>query len=156
MEMVTLEEWAQRHGRNLHAVRAQLVVQPDFPTPKGTRPRTGSGTPWKEYDLGELDGWLARWDATHRPDEVTVPDGTDLSEYRTLGTIAKLIGRDAKTVTQYRALIDEHADHEDRGKRRYYRTSDVLDLLNSRQGHGRTLTPERDRRRNATRTDLEE
>lgn len=150
MEFETLEEWAARHGRNLNAVRNQLVVQPDFPAPKRPRPRTGSGVPWQEYDTAELDAWLEKWDAAHRPDEVTVPEGTDLDEYRALGAIADLIGRAGKTVTQYRELFDAHAPYEDRGKRRFYRTGDVIAILNARKGYGRALSPEHDRRRSAT------
>ncbi|GGK69078.1 hypothetical protein [Nocardia camponoti] len=152
MEFETLEEWAQRHGRNLKAVRA-LAARPDFPAPKRPRPRSGSGTPWQEYDSAELDDWLDRWDAARRPEEVTVPDGTDLDEYRALGAIADLIGRARKTVSQYREHFDAHASYEDRGKRRFYRTGDIIDLLNARLGYGRALDPERDRRRHATSED---
>lgn len=143
----TLEEWAKRHGRNLRAVRAQFVPLPDFPKPKGQRPRTGRGAAWNEYDPDELDTWLAAWDAAHRPAPVTVPDGTDLDEHRTLGAIARLAGQDGRTITQYRDRYDSSAEYHDQGARRYYRTRDVLALLNERLGRGRTLTPEADRRR---------
>ncbi|MEU7004883.1 hypothetical protein [Nonomuraea sp. NPDC046570] len=66
---------------------------------------------------------------------------------RTLGAIAKLLGIDGKSVTQYRAVLDQHAAHEERGKRRFYRTGDVVEVLNSRKGPGVALDPARDRRR---------
>lgn len=145
--METLDEWAERHGRNIRAVRTQLLPQPTFPAPKGQRARSGRGTPAREYDSDELDTWLAEWEAARRPATVTVPDGTDLDEFRTLGTIAALAGRNSKNFTQYRDRFDTAAQHYDRGARRFYRTGDVVDLLNERLGRGRAVDPEDDRRR---------
>ncbi|WP_217709104.1 DUF4326 domain-containing protein [Nonomuraea rhodomycinica] len=148
MALVTLGEWAAKVGRAETAVRNHLAAAPGFPAPKGTRPRTGKGTPYEEYDEAELDEFLKAWEAAHAPARYQVPGDPD--EMRTLGAIAKLLGVDGKSVTQYRAAIDEHAAHEDRGARRYYRTGDVVEVLNSRKGFGVALDPTRDRRRTAT------
>ncbi len=144
--METLDEWAKRHGRNIRAVRNQLLPQPTFPAPKGQRAPVGRGKPAREYDSDELDTWLSEWEAARRPETVTVPDGTDLDEFRTLGTIAALAGHNSKNFTQYRPRIDTAAQHYDRGARRFYRTGDVLDVLNERLGRGRSLDPEDGRR----------
>ncbi|WP_198428041.1 hypothetical protein [Nocardia bovistercoris] len=144
-DMLTLEEWAARHGYGPDTVRNQWSVRDDFPTHKRHRPRVGSGARSEEYDADELDTWLTHWHQHRRPTPHSVPEHPD--EYRTLGAIARLLGLDGKTVTQYRALMDEHAEHEDRGQRRYYRTRDVVTALNARPGHGRTTDPDTDRRR---------
>ena len=145
-EMVTLEEWAASHGYSPDTVRNQWSVRDDFPTHKRYRPRIGSGARSEEYDANQLDAWLNAWHDHRRPTRHAMPDQPD--EYRTLGAIARLLGLDGKTVSQYRILMDEHTDHEDRGQRRYYRTRDVIDTLNARQGRGRATDPGTDRRRN--------
>ncbi|WP_214327904.1 deazapurine DNA modification protein DpdA family protein [Nonomuraea sediminis] len=151
VSLVTLGEWAAKVGRAETAVRNHLTDAPGFPAPKGTRPREGSGTPYEEYEESELDAWLKAWETKHAPARYEVPG--DPGEYRTLGAIAKLLGVDGKTVTQYRALLDQHAAHEDRGARRFYRTGDVVEVLNSRKGFGVALDPARDRRRTAAADD---
>ncbi|MCW2878377.1 MAG: hypothetical protein JWQ95_2477 [Sphaerisporangium sp.] len=76
----------------------------------------------------------------------------DPGEYLTLGVIARRLGVDGRTVTQYRELIDQRAEWEQLGQRRRYRIGDVIEVvLNSRQGRGVGLTPETDRRRTRTR-----
>ncbi|MGY1969726.1 hypothetical protein ACW9HH_36385 [Nocardia gipuzkoensis] len=143
--LVTLAEWAQRHGLSPSSVRNYWAIREDFPAYKGHRPREGSGRLFEEYDADELDTWLAQWQAEHRPPEYAMPEDPD--EFRTLGAIARLLGLDGKTVTQYRTMLDEQAAHRDQGKRRMYRTRDVVEVLNSRPGSGRALDPSRDRRR---------
>ncbi|MBF6205945.1 hypothetical protein IU483_17870 [Streptomyces gardneri] len=143
--LVTLVEWAERHGLSPVSVRNHWATREDFPAHKQYRPRVGSGRRHEEYDPDELDSWLAQWQAEHRPTEYAMPDEPD--SYRSLGAIARLLGVDGKTVTQYRRVLDERADYEDRGKRRMYRTRDVVDMLNNRRGFGRALDPNKDRRR---------
>jgi hypothetical protein len=143
--LITLPEWAEQIGRSVESVRSHLVGQEGFPEPKGTRPRTGSGTPYKEYDSDELAKWLARWEAgKYRPAPLPMPQDPD--EYRTLGAIAKLLHINGKTVSQYRDIFDTRVKHEDRGARRYYHTRAVIDVLNSRRGYGVALDPSTDKR----------
>ena len=71
----------------------------------------------------------------------------DPNQLRTLGEIARLAGVAGATITQYRELLDARTTHEDRGKRRFYRTGDVLSVLNSRAGHGVAANSVTDRRR---------
>ncbi|MFB7722319.1 hypothetical protein [Nocardia sp. NPDC056100] len=151
-QWVTLEEWAQRHDLSLTTVRTEWVYEEGFPPHAQYRERaagTGSGGRHREYDPAQLDAWLARWQSEHRPSRHAMPE--DPEEYRTLGAIARLLGLDGKTVTQYRDLIDHRAEFEDKGARRRYRTRDVVDFLNDRPGYGRSSDPARDRRRNAAR-----
>ncbi|MFD6357438.1 hypothetical protein [Nocardia tengchongensis] len=145
---VTLEEWAQRHDLSLSTIRTEWAYQEDFPPHAQYRERpagTGSGGRSREYDLAQLDTWLARWQDEHRPSWHRMPENPE--EYRTLGAIARLLGLDGKTVTQYRDLIDQRAEFEDKGARRHYRTRDVVDFLNNRLGYGRSSDPTRDGRR---------
>ncbi|MFJ9371114.1 hypothetical protein ACIRRA_42840 [Nocardia sp. NPDC101769] len=150
-QLVTLAEWAQRHGLTLTTVRTQWAYLEGFPPPVCHRDRpagTGSGGRSREYDLPQLDDWLAHWQAEGRPNRHVMPENPE--EYRTLGAIARLVGVNGKTVTQYRDLIDQRADYEDRGARRHYRTRDVVDFLNQRPGHGRASDPASDGRRGTT------
>ncbi|WP_433717094.1 hypothetical protein ACQP2U_42675 (plasmid) [Nocardia sp. CA-084685] len=145
-ELVTLPEWAEKNQRNAASVRRFWVPRPGFPTPKDAQERVGAGTPFDLFDEDELDAFASRWDAEHRPAPHPMPDDPD--SFRTLGAIAKCLGVDGKTVRQYRDLLDERCEHEDRGtNRRTYRTRDVVDVLNSRRGGGVALDPRRDRRR---------
>ncbi|MGW4125882.1 hypothetical protein [Nocardia sp. NPDC004711] len=151
-QLVTLAEWAQQHGLTLTTVRNQWVYLQGFPEPVGHQDRaagTGSGGRSREYDQAHLDDWLTRWHAQGRPARLAMPENPE--EYRTLGAIARLVGVAGATITQYRALIDQTAEHEDRGARRRYRTRDVVDFLNERPGHGRSNDPSSDRRRGTTR-----
>ncbi|MGV9543802.1 hypothetical protein ACWEQA_04080 [Nocardia sp. NPDC004085] len=143
--LVTLAEWAQRHGLSPLSVRNHWATREDFPSHKQYRPRVGSGRRHEEYDADELDVWLENWQAEHRPAAYEMPEDPD--SYRTLGAIARLLGVDGKTVTQYRTVFDEHTAYQDTGKRRIYRTRDVVNTLNSRLGFGRAMEPTRDRRR---------
>ncbi|WP_174188458.1 hypothetical protein [Nocardia barduliensis] len=145
--LVTLAEWAKLHDLSPVSVRNHWATREDFPAHKQYRPRVGSGRRHEEYDADELDAWLEQWQTEHRPAEYAMP--TDPDEFRTLGAIARLLGVDGKTITQYRTVLDQHADHEDRGKRRMYRTRDVVDVLNRRRGIGRAMDPSKDRRRRA-------
>ncbi len=64
---------------------------------------------------------------------------------RTLGGIARLLGVDGKTVTQYRAAIEARVhDREQRGSRTPYRVSQVVDAINKIR-RGRGLRPIRNR-----------
>ncbi|WP_457846064.1 hypothetical protein [Nocardia gipuzkoensis] len=143
--LVTLAEWAQRHGLSPLSVRNHWASREDFPACKQYRPRVGSGRRHEEYDADELDAWWAQWQSQHRPSEYAAPEDPDA--FRTLGAIARLLGVDGKTVSQYRALLDERAAYRDHGKRRTYRTGDVVAALNSRRGFGRAIDPSKDRRR---------
>ncbi|MFR9767750.1 hypothetical protein [Nocardia sp. SC052] len=145
--LVTLAEWAERHDLSPVSVRNHWATRDDFPAHKQYRPRVGSGRRHEEYDADELDAWLDQWQTEHRPAKYAMP--TDPDEFRTLGAIARLLGVDGKTITQYRTVLDQHADHEDRGKRRMYRTRDVVDVLNRRRGVGRAMDPSTDGRRRA-------
>ncbi|WP_218126091.1 hypothetical protein [Sinosporangium album] len=58
----------------------------------------------------------------------------------TLGAIARRLGLDGKTVTQYRPQIEERAAWEQRGQRRLYRLADVVEVLNARRGAGSRAT----------------
>lgn len=143
--LVTLAEWADKAGRSAEAIRNHWAPRPDFPAPKQSQPRTGSGPRFEQYDEDELDEFLATWNALHQPRALTV-DG-DPNQLRTLGEIARLAGVAGATITQYRDLLDAHTTHEDRGKRRFYRTGDVLRVLNNRPGHGVAVDSAADRRR---------
>ncbi|WP_158578648.1 MerR family transcriptional regulator [Spongiactinospora rosea] len=46
---------------------------------------------------------------------------------RTLGAIARLLGIDGTTLTQYRPKFDSHAEHRGQGARRLYRTGDIVE-----------------------------
>ncbi|BCK57389.1 hypothetical protein [Nocardia wallacei] len=145
--LVTLAEWAAERNLSLQTVQNHWATRPDFPAAEQERARTGSGPRAREYDSAAVDAWLARWQDERRPAAYEMP--IDPDEYRTLGAIARLLGVDGKTVTQYRAFLDEHASYQDSstGKRRAYRTRDVVDVLNNRQGHGRARDRDADRRR---------
>lgn len=134
--LITLKEWAALRGRSYGSIRNNWVGHPDFPKPKQPRSRTGlgGGTPAQEYDRDELDAFADRWEAANRPAPLAMPDGPE--EYRTLGAIARLVGLDGKTVTQYRAIIDEQVDHTARGARTVYHTRGVVEVLNKRHGMG--------------------
>lgn len=146
-DKITLPEWATRKGLTPESVRNHWTVRDDFPAPVGSRRRDGSGTLFEEYDSAELDAFLGRWEAQHRPRQFVLPPDGDPDEFRTLGAIAKLLGVDGKTVSQYRSAMDERAQFTDHGRRRFYRTADVVAVLNSRRGGGRALDPDQDRRR---------
>ncbi|MGX1805164.1 hypothetical protein ACWIGI_05570 [Nocardia sp. NPDC055321] len=147
-QLVTLGEWAKRRALSLSTIRNAWVPHEDFPAPVRPRARaagTGPGARHQEYDLGELDTWLSGWEAERRPPTHSMPE--DPESYRTLGTIAGLLGLNGKTLTQYRDRIDQCADFEDRGARRYYRTREVVEFLNSRAGFGLSADASADRRR---------
>lgn len=143
--LIRLDLWAEKRGRSPATVRRFWPSQPGFPEPKGTEPRVGSGKPFQLFDESELDDFAARQDAARRPKQHSLPSDPDA--FRTLGGIAKLLGVDGKTITQYRELMDERAEHEDDGKQRRYRTRDVVEVLNERRGFGVASKPETDRRR---------
>ncbi|MBF6302841.1 hypothetical protein IU459_35745 [Nocardia amamiensis] len=132
--LITLKEWAEQRGRSYGSIRNNWTGREDFPAPKQPRPRTGKGTPAPEYDSDDLDAFAERWETANRPAPFPMPDGPD--EFRALGAIAKLLGVDGKTVTQYRELFDEKVEHEDRGARTVYRTRGVVEVLNERRGMG--------------------
>lgn len=134
--LITLKEWAALHGRSYGSIRNTWVGHPDFPDPKQPRSRAGlgGGAPALEYDSDELDDFADRWEAANRPPLLPMPDGPD--EFRTLGAIARLLGVDGKTVTQYRQTFDEQVDHADRGTRTLYHTRGVVEVLNRRRGMG--------------------
>ncbi|WP_125649577.1 hypothetical protein [Nonomuraea sp. WAC 01424] len=150
---ITLAEWAHSIGREEVSIQKHWRTQPGFPQPVGRRRepgRRGPGTP--EFDAAELAAWRVQWEEQRErpaPKEYDVPGDPD--ERRTLGAIARLLGVDGKTVTQYRDLLDERAAHEDRGARRLYRTGDVVAFLNSRGGAGVALDPSADARRTKSR-----
>ncbi|WP_280405280.1 hypothetical protein [Nocardia brasiliensis] len=132
--LITLKEWAEQRGRSYGSIRNNWTGRDDFPAPKQPRPRIGKGTPAPEYDSDELDDFAQRWEAANRPAPLPMPDGPE--EFRTLGAIARLLGVAGKTVTQYREILDEKVEHEDRGARTVYRTREVVDVLNERRGMG--------------------
>ncbi|WP_446225011.1 hypothetical protein ACTWPB_07830 [Nocardia sp. IBHARD005] len=142
--LITLKEWAALNERSYGSIRNTWVSHPDFPDPKNPRSRTvmGRGTPAHEYDSDELDAFANHWEATNRPPQLPMPDEPD--EYRTLGAIARLLGVDGKTVTQYRETINEQVDHTDRGTRTIYHTRGVVEVLNKRRGMG-MARPRKDR-----------
>ncbi|WP_246003242.1 hypothetical protein [Nocardia tenerifensis] len=132
--LITLQEWAELRGRSYGSIRNNWTGREGFPTPKKKRPPTGKGTPAPEYDSDELDTFAQRWEAANRPAPFPMPEEPE--EFRTLGAIARLLGVDGKTVTQYRAILDAEVEHQPRGARRVYRTRGVVDVLNNRPGMG--------------------
>jgi hypothetical protein len=146
---VTLAEWAAKLGRSEKSVRNFWRPLPGFPAPVGRRRAAAAHGPGpEEYDEAELDAWRAQWEAQReRPAPAPYEVPGDPEEYRTLGAIARLLGVDGKTISQYRGRLDERAAHQDRGTRRLYRTGDVIEVLNSRRGVGVAADPAADRRR---------
>ncbi|MFC0557404.1 hypothetical protein ACFFHJ_41595 [Planotetraspora thailandica] len=145
---VTLAEWAETVGRTEDSVRNHWRPLPGFPQPVGRRPSASPGPGVAIYARAELDAWRAQWEVSRdkpAPERLAVPGDPD--EYLTLGAIARRLGVDGRTVTQYRSLIDQAAASEQHGQRRRYRLADVIEVLNTRAGRGVSLTPEVDRRR---------
>ncbi|MGV9679084.1 hypothetical protein ACWDSJ_27700 [Nocardia sp. NPDC003482] len=132
--LITLKEWAEQRGRSYGSIRNNWTGRPDFPPPKKPRSRTGKGTPALEYDSDDLDAFAARWEEANRPAPLPMPEDPD--DFRTLGAIARLLGVDGKTVTQYRDILDREVDHEARGARTFYHTRGVINVLNQRRGMG--------------------
>lgn len=146
-ELITLQEWTEKNRRSLASVRRYLLGKNGFPDPEDYRARAGGGSGPAEplYDEDALDAFARRYDAEHRPAAYPMPDGAE--EFRTLGAIAKLLGVDGKTVTQYRDQIEQKAVFQETGKQRRYRTADVIEVLNARRGSGRAQDPATDQRR---------
>jgi hypothetical protein len=74
-----------------------------------------------------------------------MPDEAD--QLRTLGGIARLLGVDGKTITQYREAIEARVqEREQRGSRTLYRVRGVIEALNEiRRGPGVAADPNQDR-----------
>lgn len=148
MKQVTLEEWAAAIGRSEDSVRNHWRPDPSFPQPSGSRPTPGPGPGVDLYTLAELEAWRRSWEETRdkpAPAPFTCPG--DPNQYLTLGAIARLLGVDGRTVTQYRTYIDGRTTPQQHGARQRYRLGDVIDALNTRSGRGVALSPETDRRR---------
>lgn len=150
---VTLAEWAPSTGRTETSIKAHWRGLPGFPAPVGRRSRPGvSGPGVPLFSLAALEAWRRSWEATReRPVRQAFEVPGDPNELRTLGAIARLLGVAGSTLTQYREVFDQQATHEDRGRRRYYRVGDVVEILNARQGVGVARDPEGDQRRSAPR-----
>ncbi|SDI46734.1 hypothetical protein SAMN05421505_1554 [Sinosporangium album] len=145
---VTLGEWAQDIGRSTASIRSHWRGHPDFPRPVARRPTAGPGPGVEVYDLAELEAWRTAWETGRdrpAPQPYEVPGEPE--EMLTLGAIARRLGLDGKTVTQYRPQIEDRAVWEQRGQRRLYRLADVVDVLNARRGVGLAADPAADRRR---------
>ncbi|MCX4097717.1 hypothetical protein [Nocardia sp. alder85J] len=146
---VTLAQWADKHGYSPEYVRNFWTPLLGFPAPASSHPRSASSGRFEAevYSEAALDAFYA----AHRPEHrgtTSMLDGPD--EFRTLGTIASMLGLDRKTVSQYRQAIDAAVaaeDYQDRGARRLYRTRVVVDWLNARPGRGVAADPATDRRR---------
>lgn len=148
---ITLDEWAVKQGRSPKYVRNFWRPQAGFPEPVGRQeaPRT-TGPGAELYDEAALDSWRADLLATQpMPPPEPYPVPGDPEERLTLGAVARRLGVDGKTVTQYRGAIDERAaDVEQRGTRRYYRLGEVIAILNAiRRGRGVAADPGHDGRR---------
>lgn len=121
---------------------------PGFPGPVGRRPTPGRGPGTAVYDRAELEEWRARWEAERdRPAPRPYPIPGDPDAYQTLGWIARALGLDGRSVTQYRDAVDARARYRQHGARRLYRVGDVIDVLNGRQGAGVARDAAQDRRR---------
>ncbi|MEV0826372.1 hypothetical protein [Nonomuraea rubra] len=145
-EGITLADWAAKVGRSEKYVRNFWRPQDGFPAPIGRRPTPHATGPDPElYDEAALDAWRARTLAQPTP----YPMPAEADQMRTLGGIARLLGVDGKTITQYRDFIDTRVqDREQRGSRTLYRVSAVIEALNEiRRGAGVAADPEQDRRR---------
>lgn len=143
-EQVDLVQWAQDNDLNEKTVRHQWAQLPTFPQHTGTRPRGGRGAPVKLYDRGRLNSWLEQHRSKTRPARVPMP--ADPDAFRTLEEIAKLVGIAKTAILKHQAVIDQRCELDVTGTDERYRTSDVIDVLNSRQGPGRALDPRRDSR----------
>ncbi|WP_113982704.1 hypothetical protein [Spongiactinospora rosea] len=155
-DTITLAEWAKEIGRTPEHIAIRWRPARDFPGPTGRRRRPGIPGPGEPvYDRRALETWLAEWEkARARPRRRYEIPG-DPNEMRTLGAIARLLGIDGKTLTQYRPKFDAHAEHRDQGARRLYRTGDIVALLNDRPGAGVTGAADADARRGRDLTDQE-
>ncbi|SEH03788.1 hypothetical protein SAMN05444920_1447 [Nonomuraea solani] len=76
----------------------------------------------------------------------------DADQMRTLGGIARLLGVDGKTISQYRGAIEARVpEREQRGSRTLYRVRAVIEALNEiRRGPGVAVDPEQDRRKRSS------
>lgn len=133
--------------RPLGEVRPQLLAAPGrISRAEGRRPTRHTTGPDPElYDEAALDAWRARTLAQPTP----YPMPAEADQMRTLGGIARLLGVDGKTISQYRHAIEARVqDREQRGSRTLYRMREVIEALNEiRRGPGVAADPEHDRRR---------
>ncbi|WP_157254845.1 hypothetical protein [Nonomuraea typhae] len=145
-EGITLADWAAKVGRSEKYVRNFWRPQRGFPAPIGRQPSPHTTGPDPErYDEAALDAWRAR--TLTQPAPYPMPAEAD--ELRTLGAIARLLGVDGKTISQYREAIEARVhDREQRRSRTLYRVRAVIEALNEiRRGAGVAADPEHDRRR---------
>jgi hypothetical protein len=145
-EGITLADWAAKVGRSEKYVRNFWRPQDGFPAPIGRQPAPHTtGLNPELYDEAALDAWRAR--ALAQPTPYPMPAEAD--QIRTLGGIARLLGVDGKTISQYRDAIEARAqEREQRGSRALYRVRVVIEALNEiRRGSGVAADPEQDRRR---------
>ncbi|GAA3625083.1 hypothetical protein GCM10022419_133340 [Nonomuraea rosea] len=145
-EGITLAEWAAEVGRSEKNIRNFWRPQGGFPAPIGRRPTPHTTGPDPElYDEAALDAW--RTQALAQPTPYPMP--AEAEQMRTLGGVARLLGVDGKTISQYRDAIEARVqEREQRGSRTLYRVSAVVEALNEiRRGPGVAADSEQDRRR---------
>ena len=140
---LTIPEIAAKYGVSLRTVRRHWVNAAGFPDPIGTRPRPDGapGTPFQEYDAGQVDAWR-RTRKGRAPDPLTWPGDPD--EKVTIGAFAARARRpdgspfDVTGGTAVRRFKDTKTFPLracERGQN-IYRAGDLLAFVNNRLGPG--------------------
>ena len=123
-DRVSLRDIATSTGRSLITVRVHWATKEDFPAARGQGPAG--------ENLYEAADWAAWWD---RHPELHSPAFTPPDPERrvTLTTFAELVGRDPRTITQYK----DTEGFPSPGPDGTYRLGNLAVWWNNRPGHGR-------------------
>lgn len=140
--LITLAEYAREVDRDETTVRYVWTRHPTFPAPVSGRRRKAPGQTRGPgaavYRRDDLRHWHGTDGPAGAPPKLVVPAGQDPTDRMTLGAIARILGLDGRTVSQYRARIEQQIKPVIRGTRQLYPLGAVVDVLNSRRGPGAT------------------
>lgn len=141
---VTLAEFAVEVDRDEDTVQDWKIRRPNFPRPvpglRRKRPGQTHGPGAQVYVRAELWRWYDT-DGPAGPPRLAVPAGASPDAMMTLGAIAAANGLDGRTITQYRAAIEQEITPEVAGQRKKYPIGKVVTVLNLlRRGWGAPQT----------------